>query len=250
MAVCAGLKSQVIIPSGPHRGRQAIIIEPEEVEEQKVAAKRHGRFEFLKLPTELRLKIYQMLYEDSDTIVLRSEQPPTFSIIPSRFFSRTNLAIAAVCRQVRFEVLPIIYGERTFQIDSPHVPDLVVDQFLAHIGDLRKHLRFLKVGRYANSHWSRPDMFNRFLACPNLRHIHFHVHAICKTPEEYAQFFYKSARLWLNVVSSRGGKEYSALDMVSFSNLPDCWPGGDWNDNGGSRLRAIIRVVMDEESFR
>ena len=201
------------------------------------------------LPTELRLKIYEMLFEESDPVVLRSEQPPTFNTIPPHFFSQTGFAIASVCRQIRSEVLPIIYGGRTFQIDSRHLPDLVAEKFLVNIGNLRKYLRFLKVGRYADSLWSRPDMFNRFLTCPNLQHVNFHVHAIGKTPENFAKFFHKSARPWLNAIAKQSGSKDSSLTTVSFSNLPDSWPGADWNSEGGKKLTTMIKALMDNESF-
>lgn len=241
-------KSKITIASGLYQGCQAIVFEPETPEAPKLEPDCAKSLTFMDLPTELRLKIYQMLFEDNDPVILQSKQPPTFTTTPPHFFSRTSLAIASVCRQIRFEVIPIIFGERTFQIDCPHVPDLVVEKFLLNIGASRKHLRFLEIGRYADSHWSRPDMFNRLLTCPNLRRIHFRVHAIGKTPEDYAKFFYKSARLWLNVVAHCDRVGPSGLEVISFSNLPECWPGSDWNERGGSKLRAMVKALIENES--
>ena len=239
---------QILIPDGSYRGRQAIIIEPEEQETQKLKPVYAKHSMFMDLPVELRLKVYKMLFEASNPVILRSERPPTFASTPSQFFSQKSLAIANVCRQIRFEVLPVIYGERTFCIDSPYVPDLVVENFLVNIGSSRKYLRFLDVGRYADSHWSRPDMFHRLLTCPNLQHVHFRVHAIGKTPEKYAEFFYKSARLWLNMRLQNNEKKRSGLEIVTFSNLPIGWHGGEWNENGGERLKIMIRELMDGDS--
>ena len=241
---------EVTIATGLYKGCQAIIIQPETPQKQKPELDDARHLGFMDLPPELRLKIYRMLFEDSDPVIIRSERPPTFTTIPSHFFSSVNLAIASVCRQIRFEVLQVVFGERSFQVDCPHVPDLVVDRFLLNIGTSRKYLRFLEVGKYADSHWSRPDMFNRLLTCSNIRHLHFRVHAIGKTPEDYAMFFYKSARRWLNTIAKDDGNEHSGLEMVSFSNLPDCWPGENWNEDGGRRLRTMIRSLMDEELSR
>ncbi|KAI9661049.1 MAG: hypothetical protein M1821_009376 [Bathelium mastoideum] len=239
---------KVTIASGPYQGCQAIIIEPEAPEELQPLPAPTRHLGLMDLPIELRLKIYQMLFDSSDPVILRSDRPPTFTTTPSHFFSQSNLAITGVCRQIRSEILPVVYGGRTFQIDSPLIPDLVVEKFLVNIGNLRKHLRFLRVGRYADSHWSRPDMFNRFLTCPNLRRVHFHVHAIGKSPEDFARFFYKSARLWLHDVAPKEVHGQPGLDIISFSNLPNSWPGNDWNENGGKNLTNLIKALLDDES--
>ncbi|KAI9698607.1 MAG: hypothetical protein M1820_007406 [Bogoriella megaspora] len=225
---------QITIPSGPFTGYQAIILIP---------TTNNLRPHLLNLPTELRLEIYRHLFNSTPTVTLSSTRPPTFQTDPPNYFSASNLAITNVCRQIRAEVLPVVYSERKFKVEASLIPDFVVSSFVNRLGDKKVLLRDVEIESYANSGWARPEMWRVLRECTGLRRVRVRVHAVSGEVEGYARFFAESAKVWLEEGRLKGGR-CRALDMLEFCGLPE-----EWDGDGGAekKLKECIQAFMGQK---
>ncbi|KAI9693584.1 MAG: hypothetical protein M1820_009150 [Bogoriella megaspora] len=121
----------------------------------KKVFRRKNSVSLMTLPAEIRNIIYDMVIGRDDVWVhlFKGEKKPR----------ETQSSISFVNKQIRHEIIPIIYANRHFHF----VNDLVAEQYLNMIGIGVKYLRDISVPFDVNT--PSKDFFKRLRACTRLK---------------------------------------------------------------------------------
>ncbi|KAH7418189.1 hypothetical protein BKA64DRAFT_191477 [Cadophora sp. MPI-SDFR-AT-0126] len=81
------------------------------------SVKTKGRFNFMELPVELRVKIYKLLSDEpGELLILPRETPPRREDPSYRY---PGVSLLTTCKLVNDELTPVFYGGNTFRINLP-----------------------------------------------------------------------------------------------------------------------------------
>lgn len=144
------------------------------------------RFPFARLPPELRLLIYNeylglergtdLSVEDVEHWIILKREGQRWTGWSSGHLSLQNQppSILATSRQIRSEVLPVLFGARTWWLPS----QLAALEFLKQIGEGRKHVKSLQMTRLCVGFTSRLMRFgpSGLYRCPALQELKLLLH--------------------------------------------------------------------------
>ncbi|KAE9379133.1 hypothetical protein N431DRAFT_434142 [Stipitochalara longipes BDJ] len=138
-----------------------------------------GLFNFMELPPEIRMEIYNILLVSPRTIDIGSDGPPGLCTTNTSILSHPPIAILRTCKQINEEATPILYGKNSFTISLPNDPSptFLLSKFRWSTLRVLKSLTFtssngplcsLPISKTASSepepsfHCTGPDILARF----------------------------------------------------------------------------------------
>lgn len=147
-----------MLNEGPYAGHVAIIV------------KQSSPFPFLKLPPNIRAKVYGYLLrevrKDKDAVDVRIKQFKKTAYSPDYLGNKNNFAIMATCKEILAEAAPIAYAQ-PFRFPGTQV----VTTFMLQTEMFRKYLVDIRSDSY-HSNTGR-SMFLLLRNCPSLKKLTF-----------------------------------------------------------------------------
>ena len=123
-------------------------------------------------------------------------------------FSAKSLSIARVSSQIRHEVLPVLYGRRTFSITE----QTSLCDFLLRLKYHRIYLRSLDVDSHLYGKIA-VRIFRYLKECPHLQRLA--IFPEYDLPDASAEQMYEDAKEWIRHVAIARGNKHAALEILS-----------------------------------
>ncbi|KAI9710134.1 MAG: hypothetical protein M1820_002936 [Bogoriella megaspora] len=185
------LKTVVAVMDGPYAGCTAVLLQPP------------NPFPFMKLPLELRDRIYKMLLlPDGQSLTINAKSNQRQPVTASGYSSKNRLALLAVDKQIRTECFSIVYGRTSFVADS----SATLIKFLVMLNvNTRLHITDLTIKNYV-----KRDINTLFLLLAdfkNLDRLHINHYPVNGGPVKVARAFHTDTFSWLGARASAAKAE-------------------------------------------
>lgn len=180
-------------------------------------------FPFLKLPGELRERIYHYAVVYHETVCIQGDHRNGFKQDFLHKVDAIASPLARVCKQINTEVGPLIYSKNTFYFHSDHQMRSFLIQFAPHSNLIRRivvdGIKFWLLDLCLDF---RVDELiynlNSLIPLENLESLQMTM-MFESTLEGAASTIFLGSRAWFEAVGERRGDKHAALDIIKGSSV-------------------------------